>query len=95
MERLTVALRFLTPQGAILGEKSFNLGPDGQVDFHVECPGPCGDGQMDLGGKIADVIGRGETQSEGRGQCAQILYAGSPDTCGCQLHCQIQVTYRA
>lgn len=95
VQRLAIGLNFYTPRGEFLEKKNLVFTPQDQVDFRVPCPGTCGDGRIDLETKVDEVINKRETLSQGRGKCAQPVYAGeNEDVCGYELHCNIEVNYR-
>ncbi len=93
LERLTVKLEFISPQGQTVDTQSRGLGPDDAYEFSVPCPGRCGQGSYDLAAKIQAVIEAREGMSESSGQCRVPTYPGSPEVCGYQLKCRIEATY--
>ena len=94
VESLSVDLRFFNSRGDSLSERRAEFGPSDPADFEVRCPGLCGDGRMDLAGKIDEIVRRGETETEARGKCMRPLFLGSQDLCGHELRCRIRVAYR-
>ena len=96
VERLSVNLRFVSPQGHILADTRRQFGPSDVLDLEAPCPGRCGDGRMDLDGKIDSAIQQHATSSEGRGRCNRPVYMGSAsEECGTELQCRIEVSYRS
>jgi hypothetical protein len=94
VERLVVALQFLSSHQADLGAETRSFGPSDACNFAVPCPGPCGAGDFNLATKIESVITNRAPASEASGKCGQPLFAGSKDLCGCELKCRLTVTYR-
>ena len=54
--RLVVRLTFVSRQHQLLSEETRTFGPRDACDFTAPCPGNCGVGDFDLGGKITAVI---------------------------------------
>lgn len=94
VERLLVELVFSNVQGDIIEERSAEWTPSDPVDFSAPCPGRCGDGKMDLEGKIGETIRRQAPEAEGRGKCLRPIYAGASEVCGIELRARIRVTYK-
>jgi hypothetical protein len=94
VDRLTVQLHFSNPQGYPAGDEILEFGPSDLANFDVSCVGPCGDGKMDLAGKISDMMSKRETTSEARGKCQRVVYAGTGEVCGHELRCRIDIAYR-
>lgn len=94
VERLSVQMDFYSPQGHLLLQQTREFNPSDTIDFAAPCPGRCGDGRMDLEGKLVSMIQRHETSSQSRAQCGQTFTAGSSDLCGCELRCNIDISYR-
>lgn len=94
VERLMVDLVFTNPQGDVLAERRNEWGPSDPVDFAAPCPGRCGDGRMDLEGKIQETVRRLSADAEGRGKCNRPIYAGAAEVCGCELRARIRVSYK-
>ena len=94
VQRLTLDLEFLSPQGDLISQDQIDAGPSDVVDLSAPCPGRCGDGTMDLQGKVEDVVRRHETASESRGKCARPAF-GTGDPCGTELHAHIGIAYEA
>ncbi len=90
---LVVDLEFISPDGHILSTETRTFSPDDALDLSAPCPGRCGNGTMDLAGKVDNVVRNNLPQSEGSARCPMALFAGSTDTCGTQLHCRISVSY--
>lgn len=93
VERLCVQLDFLGAQNQPIDQQSRVFGPTDVCDFSVSCPGRCGTGAFDLAAKIQAVVEARQTLSESSGLCKVPLFAGSPDACGLQLKCRIEVRY--
>lgn len=93
VERLSVQLDFISPQGHSIDHQTRIFWPSDTCDFSVPCPGRCSGGSYDLAAKIRPVVEGRETLSESSGLCQEPLYGGSPDTCGFRLKCRIEVRY--
>ena len=94
VQRLTLDLEFISPQGDLISQDQVDAGPSDIVDLSAPCPGRCGDGSMDLQGKVEDIVRRHETRSESRGRCARPAF-GTGDPCGTELRARIAVSYQA
>jgi hypothetical protein len=92
VQRLVLDLSFVSPQGDLISEDQIQAGPSDVVDLAAPCPGRCGDGSMDLQGKVDEIVRRHETSSESRGRCARPAF-GSGDPCGTELRARIDITY--
>jgi hypothetical protein len=93
VERLTISLQFLTPQGQILEEQKRVFKGSDAPDFSAPCPGRCGGGKFNLDAKVAGVVEARQPAAEATGLCQEPLYANSPDSCGARLQCKIEVSY--
>lgn len=92
VQRLTLDLEFVSPQGDLISSDQIDVGPSDIVDLSAPCPGRCGDGTMDLMGKVDDVVRRHETNSESRGRCQRPAF-GTGDPCGTELKARIEIAY--
>jgi hypothetical protein len=95
VERLSVEMELYDAKGNFLDKRVSSFGPKDVIALQIECSGPCGNGRVDLEGKIRDMLSKRETVSESRAKCPQTLYAGSPDVCGYEFRCHTEITYRA
>lgn len=93
LKRLKIGLTFLNAQQQMLDQQTMSLGPTDAAVFTVPCPGRCGRGSFDFGGKIAETVGAGLLLSESSAKCPESLYAGSPETCGCEIKCRMEADY--
>lgn len=94
MRRLTLDLRYISRQGEVLQDEHVEYNTNDEVNLLVACPGGCNDGETNLEGKIAAMIGQHIDSDRGRAKCAAQLFS-SADPCGCELECQIKVDYLA
>lgn len=92
VQSLSLDLAFVSPQGDLISEDQIQAGPSDIVDLSAPCPGRCGDGTMDLAGKVGDIVRRHETSSESSGRCARPAF-GSGDPCGTELRARIEIAY--
>jgi hypothetical protein len=90
---LNIRMEFVSPEGHSLSSEDRQFSPSDLVDFSAPCQGRCGNGRMDLEGKISQIVNAGQTTCETRGVCQELLYAGANDVCGCELRCVIKVAY--
>jgi hypothetical protein len=95
VEQLDVELSFASRDGVLLSEEHRTFTGDDPIDLSASCPGRCGEGKMDLEGKVRDVTSRREERSESRAVCPLPIYGGSSEPCACELRCRIEVRYRA
>lgn len=93
VRRLRISLTFLDARQEVLDEKALVFGPSEAATFTVACPGRCGIGSFDFGGKIADAVGAGLPVSEGSAKCPEALYAGAAEACGCEVRCRMEIDY--
>jgi hypothetical protein len=93
VKQIEIALQFYDARGNFLDERDMIVEQQDEADFRVDCPS-CGDGRMDLEGKIKDVVSRKQTSADAKGRCNSVLFAGSSDVCGTELRCRINVAYQ-
>lgn len=93
VKSLRAHLTFLDPRQQPLDEKRLDLRPSDAAIFTVDCPGRCGRGVFDLGDKIAEAVGGRKAVSESATKCMETLYAGSPETCGWEVRCRLEIEY--
>lgn len=94
VERVTVRLELVSPQGAPLAEpetRSFKASD--RADFSVPCPGRCGQGSFNVEGKVQSMIEANAPSAEASGTCQEPLYAGATEVCGVRLKCRIDIQY--
>ncbi|HOW27680.1 MAG TPA: hypothetical protein PK876_04160 [Elusimicrobiota bacterium] len=95
VQRLTIQLNFISPQGHLLEQQTRHYGPADACDFSATCLGRCGGtGSFDLESKIKEVISTRRAASDNTGTCQEKLYPGSADCCGSRLQCKIEVSYQ-
>jgi hypothetical protein len=92
-QKLSIRLLFLSPQHQTLGEETRAFEPDDSCDFALSCPGRCGVGSFNLQAKVDSVVTNRQAVSESSGKCQEPLYGGSPEICGCELRCKMEVVY--
>ena len=93
VERITIALQFLGPQGQVLGEEKRVFKVTDAPDFSASCPGRCGGGKFNLEAKVASVVEARQPAAEANGTCQEPLYAGAAEVCGTRLQTKIEVAY--
>lgn len=77
----------------MLDEQDLSLGPSQAAEFSVPCPGRCGRGAFDFGGKIAEAVSAMLPSSETSAQCTESLHVASSEVCGCEVRCRIEIVY--
>lgn len=87
-------LRFFNKEGNPLGEKMVAAGPSDPVELEVACSGLCGDGRMNLVGKIEEMVRNRTSSAQAAGRCPQKLFAGSSESCNHELRARIEITYQ-
>jgi len=58
------------------------------IQISADCPGRCGSGTFDFGAPVSDALGRGQDAGAAEFSCAQPLYGGAPNPCGCLARCE-------
>lgn len=91
---LKIQLKFVSPQGHVVGEETRVFKPESVCDFSAACPGNCGTGQFNLEGKVREVVEGALPSSESSGKCPVPRYGGT-EPCGVELKCRIEATFRA
>lgn len=93
VKRLKVHVVFLDARQNVLEEKDFSLGPNDPAALTIPCPGRCGSGSFDLAGKIEQMATTALSASESGAKCPEPLYASSPEACGCEIRCKMEIEY--
>lgn len=94
-DRISLQLEFYDSRGNLLDQRSQSFGPNDRIDLQINCMGSCGNGKIDLEGKIKGMLDARDTVSDGKAKCLQTLYAGSSDICGHELRCRISINYKS
>lgn len=90
---LELRLEFVTPQGDVLSTEQRLFRPSDLLDFSAACQGRCGNGVMNMEAAVSQMMNAGQTTRDIKGMCRETLFAGSPETCNCELRCRINATY--
>src|SRR5206468_856123 len=85
VQRLDIQLDFISPEGVLLSSENRSFTPNDPMDLTADCPGRCGNGRMDLEGKINQIINSGQVSCDTQGLCQEIIYADMKEVCGTQL----------
>lgn len=93
VQKLSIQLDFLTPQGHLMDQQTRVFNPPDACDFAVSCPGRCGRGSFDLAAKVRAVLESRQGRSDSSGTCAETLYPGSKEICGFNLRCRMEAMY--
>lgn len=93
LKQLRIRLTFLDAKQRVLEERALSFAPSDAARFSAPCPGRCGRGAFDFAGKVAETIGTGLASSDSGAVCAEPLYAGSPEKCGCEVRCRMELDY--
>ncbi|MFH1724813.1 MAG: hypothetical protein ABII00_09345 [Elusimicrobiota bacterium] len=91
--RLTIQLRFISPEQQLVGEETRTFSPQDPCNFASACPGSCGTGAFDVEAKIGEMVETNETHAESTGRCERERFGGIPQPCGYELHCEIDIAY--
>jgi hypothetical protein len=93
VERLVIDFQCISKQGDVLQSEHQEYGPDDKIMFTIACPGGCGDGQVNLHGKISDLVSGRKNMGDGQAKCAKPLYS-SDEICGSETKCRFSLEYR-
>src|ERR1044071_9333696 len=93
VSRLDIQMEFTSTQGHVLGSEIRNFRPDSRLMLSADCPGRCGNGRMDVESVVSQMINNRQTARDTKGLCKQTLFAGSSETCNCELKCKITAEY--
>ena len=93
VKQLDIQMEFVSREGDILGSSRRTIQPHQLINFMADCPGRCGNGRMDMGGVITQMITNRQASRDTKGLCREILLAGSTDTCNCELTAKITIQY--
>jgi len=93
VKRLKVTLQFFTAQQQLLDEKVLDLKASDPYRFDVACPGRCGTGNFDFSEAVANAVAKRQTLAESGASCRDPLFAGSSETCGCQVKCRMELEH--
>ena len=93
VRQLNIRLVFTDSKQHVIDEKTLSFGPSEACLFTIPCPGRCGAGSFNFAGKVQDTVLAALAVSEASGKCSEPLYAGSPEACGCQAKCQLEIDY--
>jgi len=93
VKHLKITLQFFTAQQQLLDEKVMDIKANDPYRFDAGCPGRCGNGHFDFSEAVANAVNRRRPLTESGGTCAQPLFAGSTQTCGCVAKCRIELDF--
>ena len=93
VKRLKITLQFFTAQQLLLDEKVLELGPTDSCRFDAACPGRCGTGRFDFTEAVSNAVQRRQPVAESGALCQMPLFAGSKETCGCQVKCRMELEF--
>ena len=93
VKRLNLNVTFMSPQGAMLEEKSLSFGPLDSYNFAFNCPGRCGGGSYDLSMRLEAIVSSRVTETEIVMKCPQPVYAGAAEACACELRAKLSISY--
>jgi hypothetical protein len=85
---LKLRLTFKGAQGQLLQEDDIALKPNDAFEIGADCPGRCGSGHFDFVAAVSDALGRAQDSGAAELSCAETLYGGSPNPCGCLARCE-------
>ncbi|HVC08694.1 MAG TPA: hypothetical protein VNH15_01995 [Elusimicrobiota bacterium] len=77
----------------LIDEQDLSIEPNQTPSLAVPCPGRCGRGSLDMTEKLSAMFEARTESAEDRLACALPLYAGSGQTCGCEVRWRAQAEY--
>ena len=87
--RITVT----SPQGVVLDETDDLIGPNDPFMVEADCPGRCGSGSYDFSEQVAQSLTKLDEQGAAEATCAEPLYGGGPEACGCVAKCEFEAEF--
>ncbi|MBI4669702.1 MAG: hypothetical protein HY747_11085 [Elusimicrobia bacterium] len=91
--KLSLDVKFLSAQSLILDQKTLNFLPQSACRFVFPCAGRCGKGAFDLKVIISEAVNARKNLVENSQRCRERVYAGSDETCGCEMQYKIGIAY--
>lgn len=82
-----------SPQGVVLEENDDLIGPNDPFVIAADCPGRCGSGSYDFAELVSAALARVEEHGAVQLACAEPLYGGGPDNCGCVAKCEYEAQF--
>ncbi len=83
----------VSPQGVTLDETEDQLGADDAFIVEADCPGRCGSGSYDFSEIVAASVSKLEDHGTAQIACAEPLYGGGPESCGCIAKLEFQTEF--
>jgi hypothetical protein len=88
-----VRITVTSAQGVVLDETEDLIGPNDPFQVGADCPGRCGSGSYDFAEIVAASLTKLEEQGTSEIACAEQLYGGGPDACGCVAKVQFEAEF--
>ncbi|MFI5362941.1 MAG: hypothetical protein ACHQ49_13300 [Elusimicrobiota bacterium] len=88
-----VRITVTSPQNVVLDETDDLIGPNDPFQIGADCPGRCGSGSYDFSELVAASLTKLEEQGSAQLICAEPLYGGGPDSCGCVAKCDFEAEF--
>jgi hypothetical protein len=82
-----------SPQGVVLDETDDLIGPNDAFQIGADCPGRCGSGSFDFAVLVEQSLTKLEDQGSAETACAEPLYGGGPEACGCIAKCEFEAEF--
>lgn len=82
-----------SPQGVVLDETDDLIGPNDPFIIEADCPGRCGSGNYDFAEHVAQSLTKLEEHGAAEASCAEPLYGGGPENCGCLAKCEFEAEF--
>jgi len=82
-----------SPQGVVLDENDDLIGPNDPFIIEADCPGRCGSGSYDFAETVAAALSKVEEHGAAEAACAEPLYGGGPESCGCVAKCEFEAEF--
>ncbi len=88
-----VRITVTSPQGVVLDETDALIGPSDPFQIEASCPGRCGSGSFDFAEIVTQSLTKLEEHGTTETSCAEPLYGGGPEACGCLAKCEFQAEF--
>lgn len=88
-----VRITVTSPQGVVLEENDDLIGPNDPFIIEADCPGRCGSGSYEFSEAVSAALSSHEEQGAAETACAEPLYGGGPENCGCVAKCEFEAEF--
>lgn len=90
---LRVKITVTSPQGVVLEENEDQLDANDPFQIGADCPGRCGSGSYDFAEAVSAALSKREDSGAAEAVCAEPLYGGGPENCGCAAKCEFEADF--